>query len=1276
MSRHLQLLWGEQWRREGTESVFFSFFEPKLDLRQRPADDTWQIAEYIQDAVHQLSEPARIAVVQSRPMHSLAAPQIVLTLSSAPPMARSLPIDLRRVGGMVHTIEVPLHCGHEVIWAALRDKGIDLLHHWEVAHAEGHLVFRDQAGRAVTEWSASDAELEWAELFATSILWQSRVIPYGSAEAAAGASGPSSTTTTTSEGAGSNFAQRGPPTLLGAFPPVSTCPALGLSGIQVLPAHLISPNLQAVPAEAPCLYDLMEANTDGSRPYCLLAGQSTYHQAAGAHWPMRRFLQEAVSVSEHAARQVQFLHLPMPGLPTPQFLVTSVDDPRHAALYPVDARDIGGPICTIAIHEGEHCDDIIASLAQALPDLSSVLQLLLSQDAVFLQDATGQVWDGCSTSSPLTSWLALRCDRSRLAQAPPCVVAAVMPATTSTTTAAVAIHGHEPTITFVLAGGGLLLRSVPLQLSQVQVESVITDLVIALAVNGRLPSEPVISVATAMPRSAANPSHHMVGFIMTELADVDREVVVLHDPSLDGSLLSAVVVDRGTFIEAMVAPAQARRGFAAALNGAPQEGARRHLITGDFIQIYQRPLAARTWPVTHLYNILPALRLFALPVRLSGARNFMGRLTSDVARGQVRHELLQVVQLRMLEQALDLGEPGPGGYPVVVVGPTHVPLMVYVPESQPSHEGTTRFLMFSGLFAPGTTYAATSALSGTVPIVVSIPPQDHLLTVLYPTPDTSTAWLQLSVGPDVALHTLGLPVRRGMELIFPPRLTHATVLHERVASGSSRPTRRDPADMSLLQVQAHMKRAPRHPEPAAAQAIPSTVSSKVSRCPAPNQSASAIVVPTPLGRRRLARVSDCEQPACAQSGCEPPTVPKPPAEAVRVDRLPVSRSLNIDAALSPPNDDQGLRQSVHLLRAPWRNFWRGDLCSLPGLPTCFLNALRHCAPALGTVQHVHLFTDGSFIAGSPGAKCGWGICAVFEGLYQQQHAFAFAGFAGGPLETFLQRPVGALNTSYFAETAAAVVAVAWQLSLPACVPVTLWYDCQAVGGVINGHIAPKAGQGCLSLAGRLRSVVHLVESVRGSPCQATWLPSHAGNPFNELADCVAKAGAKLQIGDGGLAAPLWSLLQSPLLQWAWMLPGRDTSMPLLTDLLQGKYEERDQPSVECVVQPHPEPSRPTVARLAIKIVSCNVQTLRGKKPLVAQQLVDRKISIAGLQETRLSQNSEINGAAFFEFFSASSCGEGGCALLFSRQVPYAWQGLQPLFFHLRAFFASAPRSPR
>ena len=441
---------------------------------------------------------------------------------------------------------------------------------------------------------------------------------------------------------------------------------------------------------------------------------------------------------------------------------------------------------------------------------------------------------------------------------------------------------------------------------------------------------------------------------------------------------------------------------------------------------------------------------------------------------------------------------------------------------------------------------------------------------------------------------------------------------------------------------------------------------EVARESAPVSSTSVVpqalsaILPTPQGRRRITTV-----PPCRREGTE---LPRPEApHQVHSEPSPLPQVLNLSARLPPPSAEQELNEVIQSLRAPWQQQWRGDLCSVPSLPACFLRALNHCVPSLDVIQHVHIFTDGSFISDVTGTTCGWGACIVFEGNYQGAKAFAFAGYAGGPMDAFLQRPLGANNTSYFAEVAAATVAVLWQLSLPAGFPATLWYDCQAVGGVIDGSMSPKAGQGCLSLASRLRAAVHLVESVRGCPCSAKWLPSHAGNPFNELADCVAKAGARSQLGEGNLPHAFWSLLQSPLLPWAWMLHCTDPAMPRLTQLLDGVYEEGDFPPVECIPTPTTPALRQTVARVAVKACSCNVQTLKDKKPLILQQLLDRKIHIAGLQETRLTRATEIQGANFFEFFTAASDGDGGCALLFNRRIPYAWKGLRPLFFEKSHF---------
>ncbi|CAE7852303.1 SRP19 [Symbiodinium microadriaticum] len=430
---------------------FYTIFEPRIDLRQRPADKSWQLSDYVTDAVRQLPVPVRMVFILSVPLPSFATPQLVLTLHSAPPRARSLPLDLRNVGGMVHTIEILPQGSPAGVWAALRDKGIDLSRQWEAAHEAGHVRFLDQLGREVIEWGADDDRLEWAELTAVTADWQESVITYGSTEAQAFLARFTSTSTTTAMGPSHELEPRDPPTLLRALAPADACSSQALAGIQVLPAHLASQGLSTISAADLCLYTPVTLVDDGTRPFTVFVeGNPPTIRTAEPQWPMCRFLTEAMSLSDQAVRQVQFLPLPMPDLPTPQFVITPTASLPGTVILPVDARGLGGSICTIAVSEGESGHSIMTSVAAAQPSILQTIQAMLALDAIFLQDAAGQVWDSGPPESAAPGWLALRYDQARLQQAPPSFLHIAAPATTSTTTAAFAAHGPEPILTVVL----------------------------------------------------------------------------------------------------------------------------------------------------------------------------------------------------------------------------------------------------------------------------------------------------------------------------------------------------------------------------------------------------------------------------------------------------------------------------------------------------------------------------------------------------------------------------------------------------------------------------------------------------------------------------------------------------------------------------------------------------------------------------------------------------------------------------------------------------------
>ena len=813
---------------------FYTIFEPRLDHRQRSAPREWRLIDFITDAIREVQERVRLVYLITRPMHGFAAPQLTLTLARAPVGCRSVPIDLRAVGGLVHTVEVLFPSPAVSIWAVLHDKGLDATGEWAAAHAAGHLYLLDQDGRELHAWADTDDGPEWAEFAARPGPWQARRIPYGS-ETAPLLQAASTATTSTTTGMTVDQAEAAPPpSLLGArlfSASAVSCHADVVMPFQVFPEHLSQACVRGLPAAQLHLYQDQGLSAQG-RDFLVFGNEGTgVVRQASTDWTVEQFLQEAVAVSNSAIRSVRFLSLPIPGLPTPQLTVTAQSADVGHVMLPVDARDIGGGIITMLVGPDASSHDLFATLLQAAPELSGTLHELLAVDSIFMQDEVGQVWEQSPPDLTMSQWVAVRRDHRLLQWLHGPLPPVSSDATTSTTTAAAASPDAEPSVVFVLVGGGTLLRLAPQRLSQLNLAASLTDLLMLLAIHGRLPSEPVVTVAAAMPRAASTPNTLYVGFVVVDLPDVDREVAVLQDQSLDGSLLVGLTVDRGTLAEGLLAPAQARRGFTAALNGAPMQGARRSLITGDLIQLHQGPLAARVWSATYMFQVLPELRLFALPTRLPGLRSFVRGDMSFDSRWNTRNYLFEAIGLRLLEQCLELGEPGARSHPYLVMGPAHLPLLLYVPSDEvPSQEQVMRFLFYSGFFDPGTTFAITTATSGTFPIAVSIPPRAHLLTVLFPAPDETPTMLQLSVDSDCRLESLQLPIRRGMELVF-PRLTHAAVIQERHSTGASSSSSRGGGGMSLLQLRATLHR-PVPLAPAPAVSPPPAVQVEVPRLPA------------------------------------------------------------------------------------------------------------------------------------------------------------------------------------------------------------------------------------------------------------------------------------------------------------------------------------------------------------------------------------------------------------------------------------------------------------
>ena len=235
--------------------------------------------------------------------------------------------------------------------------------------------------------------------------------------------------------------------------------------------------------------------------------------------------------------------------------------------------------------------------------------------------------------------------------------------------------------------------------------------------------------------------------------------------------------------------------------------------------------------------------------------------------------------------------------------------------------------------------------------------------------------------------------------------------------------------------------------------------------------------------------------------------------------VPVPTAIMLQESL--PQSCDPIQKSINDLRAlqtPWLNFWFKDINEVPDLPPG-IRAFLQELPAFGSAPNcLHIFTDGSFSTCHGKSAAGWAVVAVLETATSAGTQWHLVGFRGGSTTEFACKAVGAEFSSYSAELQAAIVTCAWLLSVPTGHPVSIWTDNSAVFQILNGTASPGAAAEGLTLAERLRNMAILCRE-HGIACQARWLPGHAGNPFNELADRVEHSRPCL-LFSGGWLPPL------------------------------------------------------------------------------------------------------------------------------------------------------------
>ena len=505
-----------------------------------------------------------------------------------------------------------------------------------------------------------------------------------------------------------------PPALLGKIGPPrpSHLSKLGLSRLDILPEHLSRFPVVEIPVDQLGLFALDPGKHKQVLRFSVFDPDRHHvHRTASQEWSLGDLVSEAVRSYGEPVRAAQVLEQQMPGLAAPQIVLTPQASRPDQLCVPVDMRPFGGRPCTLLLQAGAPAAEVIQAAMSTCPQGPSFLVPPQAGRDLFLLDARGQVWHDLPTDLSQLQWL-------RIAGVGPLDVMAMeedftapgaaFPAGTTTATSTWVGHSVVEHVSFVMAGLGITLRLHPQHVSQVRIADSIADLIMALARQRAMPPRARLVLTAAQPNPLTR-RHVTILFVL--YPDDDRRHIIL-DPSSDGSMAQSISVDARTYPEELVAAAQTREGYIACVNGCPQAACRRVLSNGDYTQVIRSASEHRVAPTDWFFELFPELRLLAFPVEIPRLQRATANPLEPMVQTVVRDAFLRYLRQRLADRDRVMGQPAADTQAVIVQGAAHAPALLYVPgRICPVLQEVEEALQATGLFADGTTFAGTPAIS-------------------------------------------------------------------------------------------------------------------------------------------------------------------------------------------------------------------------------------------------------------------------------------------------------------------------------------------------------------------------------------------------------------------------------------------------------------------------------------------------------------------------------------------------------------------------------------
>ena len=606
-------------------SRLFTVFDCRLDHCNRGARPTWSTLDYMTAAVHSVPYRVRLIWFCTRNMPGLPTPQIALTAPAAPPGHRSLPIDLREVGGLIHTINVPSPCAWDQVWGALTEKGVDPSSTAQDAHLNGHLAFFDERGRLLSDVPAGDHAPEWIVLRRITAI---EVLPLAIAYEGERGYPPRMPTTTTT----TMHPRQGAEPIAPETPdlgPASEPPALLFSA----PRHGL-PKGYAEEARSPLLLPAYLAGArvrdravcsftwggvdDGDEGGRFTVLDTTRHltllpKQQGA--TLRQVITAAIAAAPFPVQAIQVLIDGLVGLPRPQIVLFQAGEGAGPAPIPWDLRAVGAQVRTALHVPGETFQNAARRLRATLAEDPSVCDAILAGRLArrpAVSDAMGMV--GRWLPADLEEVQHFRVQPALFPPAGIVTQAWDEPAGFggSSTTSTTSVQGVPMGTLYVLTlVHGQATYTLPISSPCYQFEAILEHLVLEVLAQNSWPGGPPYAVVAG----AQPPRREGVQEILMALChgpEAGHATIIVDERPRSYPLLAHTGSAARTCAQLISQDAHLQ-GIQAYINGAPSSLLPRQVSTGDYIQFAQGTEVPDFTSLSAILDLIPILEAFTWP---------------------------------------------------------------------------------------------------------------------------------------------------------------------------------------------------------------------------------------------------------------------------------------------------------------------------------------------------------------------------------------------------------------------------------------------------------------------------------------------------------------------------------------------------------------------------------------------------------------------------------------------------------------------------------------